>query len=115
MEPLATMIIHDQMQRVSRGDEKPSIGLIVVSFDQRNHGSREANKLANEEWISGNKTHAQDMFSIFHGTSIDVSLLITHISTYLFPMSNHTITMNMVCGISLGGHGGWVSCLEVFL
>lgn len=88
-----------------------SIGLIAVTFDQRNHGSRQVKKLANEDWRSGNGTHAQDMFSVFHGTAVDVSLLITHLSSYIFPTSNHTITTNMVCGVSLGGHGAWVSNL----
>jgi hypothetical protein len=37
-------------------------GLIAVAFDQRNHGTRIVNKLANEAWKSGNETHAQDMF-----------------------------------------------------
>jgi hypothetical protein len=38
------------------------VGLIAVAFDQRNHGSREVNALANEAWRGGNETHAQDMF-----------------------------------------------------
>lgn len=98
------------LQQSKTGDT--SIGLIAVSFDQRNHGSRQVKKLANEDWRSGNGTHAQDMFSVFHGTAVDVSLLITHLSSYIFPTSNHTITTNLVCGVSLGGHGAWVSNLS---
>jgi hypothetical protein len=40
-------------------------GLIAVSFDQRNHGTRMVDPLANEAWKQGNPRHAQDMFSIF--------------------------------------------------
>ena len=40
-------------------------GLIAVSFDQRNHGTRLVDLLANEAWRQGNPRHAQDMFSIF--------------------------------------------------
>lgn len=111
MEPLATSIIKDHVQKFSNGSNQPLTNLIVISFDQRNHGSREVDKRANETWVTGNKTHAQDMFSIYHGTSIDVSLLITHLPAYLFPDSTYTITTNMVCGISLGGHSAWVSSL----
>lgn len=39
-----------------------TVGLIAVAFDQRNHGSREVNALANASWRDGNETHAQDMF-----------------------------------------------------
>ena len=110
MEPLAASNINEWNARLQRrkGD-KASIGLVAVSFDQRNHGSREVDQLANQTWRSGNETHAQDMFSIFHGTAVDVSLLITYISSYIFPTSNHTITTNLVCGVSLGGHCAWVS------
>lgn len=40
-------------------------GFIAVCFDQRNHGTREVDKLRNEAWKSGNPNHAHDMFSIF--------------------------------------------------
>lgn len=39
-----------------------NIGLIAVSFDQRNHGTREVNAQANQAWREGNASHAQDMF-----------------------------------------------------
>lgn len=110
MEQLAASSIQGwnyRLQQSKTGDTL--IGLIAVSFDQRNHGSRQVKKLANEDWRSGNATHAQDMFSVFHGTAVDVSLLITHLSSYIFPTASHTITTNLVCGVSLGGHGAWVS------
>jgi hypothetical protein len=46
-------------------DKSSAKGLIAVSFDQRNHGTRTVDPLANESWKKGNPRHAQDMFSIF--------------------------------------------------
>ena len=51
-------------------DRGPPLGLIAVSFDQRNHGSREIEKLANEAWKTGNEKHAQDMFSIYRSSPV---------------------------------------------
>jgi hypothetical protein len=59
MTPVASTCINECNQRPS-GDRK--VGLIAVAFDQRNHGTREVNPLANEAWRGGNETHAQDMF-----------------------------------------------------
>jgi hypothetical protein len=39
-------------------------GLIAVTFDQRNHGTREIDPLVNKSWRQGNPRHAQDLFSI---------------------------------------------------
>ena len=70
MEPIASSMINTWNERLQkRKDEKSAIGLIAVSFDQRNHGSREVDPLANEAWRSGNKRHAQDMFSIYRTSS----------------------------------------------
>ncbi|EGE02553.1 hypothetical protein TEQG_01587 [Trichophyton equinum CBS 127.97] len=82
-------------------------GLVAVSFDQRNHGSREVDKLCNESWRGGNPNHAQDMFAIFNGTTRDVSTLIDYMGCYLFPKSERKITNNLVLGASLGGHAAW--------
>lgn len=87
-------------------------GLICVSFDQRNHGVRQAAKLANEDWRSGNPRHAQDMFSIFQGTAADTSLLIDYLPAYIFPQDEHTITSHLVLGVSLGGHAAWQCVLH---
>ncbi|KAL8868198.1 MAG: hypothetical protein Q9174_005147 [Haloplaca sp. 1 TL-2023] len=106
MSPLAAATLKDWNQR----DQSRPKGLLAVSFDQRNHGSREIDPLANEAWRSGNERHAQDMFSIYHGTATDTSLLITYISSYIFPSSEREITTNLVLGISLGGHAAW-QCL----
>ncbi|QSZ36787.1 hypothetical protein DSL72_006670 [Monilinia vaccinii-corymbosi] len=85
-----------------------TVGLIAAAFDQRNHGSREVNALANESWRDGNETHAQDMFSIFNGTAMDTSLLIDHLPSYIFnTKGSPLITQHLVLGISLGGHSAW--------
>ena len=51
--------------RIRTEDTPSAKGLIAVSFDQRNHGTRMVDPLANEAWRQGNPRHAQDMFSIF--------------------------------------------------
>jgi hypothetical protein len=83
-------------------------GLIAVAFDQRNHGTRQIDKLANEAWRDGNERHAQDMFSIFHGTAVDTSLLIDHLGSYIFPSRGAPpIDQHIALGVSLGGHSAW--------
>ncbi|KAJ6085219.1 hypothetical protein N7499_004848 [Penicillium canescens] len=95
----------------TRNIDTPSAkGLIAVSFDQRNHGTRMVDPLANEAWRQGNPRHAQDMFSIFQGTARDTSLLMDYLAAYTFPSGEHKITENLVLGVSLGGHAAW-SCL----
>lgn len=109
MEPFAAVIIQDWNKRIREGrtGSKRPVGLIGVSFDQRNHGSRQVNALANEAWRSGNPTHAQDMFSSYRGTVVDLSLLLDHVPSYTFPTNNHVITRHLALGISLGGHAAW--------
>ncbi|KAJ5667955.1 uncharacterized protein N7477_006525 [Penicillium maclennaniae] len=95
----------------SKNEKNPSAkGLIAVSFDQRNHGTRMVDPLANEAWRQGNPRHAQDMFSIFQGTARDTSLLMDYLAAFVFPNSEHKISENLVLGVSLGGHAAW-SCL----
>ncbi|KAI0994106.1 hypothetical protein K3495_g14077 [Podosphaera aphanis] len=84
------------------------VGLIAVSFDQRNHGSREVSSLANLTWKKGNERHAQDMFGIYNGTAVDTSLLIDNLSSYIFNKSDDPeIKRHLVLGVSLGGHAAW--------
>ncbi|KAE8144870.1 hypothetical protein BDV25DRAFT_145189 [Aspergillus avenaceus] len=85
-------------------------GLIAIAFDQRNHGTRLVEPLANEAWRQGNPRHAQDMFSIFQGTARDVSLLLDYLPSYVFPDSGRRVCKNLVLGVSLGGHAAW-SCI----
>lgn len=64
MSGIAASAITDWNSRI-RGSKQPVKGLIAVSFDQRNHGTRLVDALANEAWKQGNPRHAQDMFSVF--------------------------------------------------
>ncbi|KAI9747287.1 MAG: hypothetical protein M1815_004369 [Lichina confinis] len=111
MEPLARSMISDWNSRRTddgtAGGDASSLGPVAVSFDQRNHGSRSVLPLANEAWRSGNRRHAQDMFSIYHGTAMDTSLLLDHLESYIFPSASRRIATNIVVGISLGGHAAW--------
>ncbi|KAI2625660.1 Alpha/Beta hydrolase protein [Hypoxylon sp. NC1633] len=92
-------------------------GLIAVAFDQRNHGSRLVDKIANEAWREGNKTHAQDIFGTITGTVSDTIHLLDTLESYLFGAGHglgampdggkRNIDHNMVLGVSLGGHSAW--------
>ncbi|KAI1778617.1 Alpha/Beta hydrolase protein [Hypoxylon cercidicola] len=94
-----------------------SRGLIAVAFDQRNHGSRLVDDMANESWRDGNKTHAQDMFGTISGAVTDNIHLLDALEGYLFGAgdgpgalpgsSKRHIDHNMVLGVSLGGHSAW--------
>ncbi|KAI9784287.1 MAG: hypothetical protein M1839_002348 [Geoglossum umbratile] len=113
MEFVAAAIVGDWNKRLkeARAGTSPK-GLVAVSFDQRNHGSREFTPSANEAWRAGNETHAQDMLSIYHGTALDASTLMLYLPSYIFPQSKQAITENLVLGISLGGHAAWLSLLH---
>lgn len=68
MSGIAASAITDWNRRIRdgrTGSNRPLKGLIAVSFDQRNHGTRLIDSLANEAWRQGNPRHAQDMFSVF--------------------------------------------------
>lgn len=93
-------------------------GLIAVAFDQRNHGSRLVDMVANEAWRQGNPTHAQDMFGMVSGTVVDTMHLLDVLEGYLFgagggpgssPIAgtDRQIDSNLVLGVSLGGHSVW--------
>ncbi|KAF2006008.1 hypothetical protein P154DRAFT_518236 [Amniculicola lignicola CBS 123094] len=108
MGPIAAQVISAWNQR-PKGKGPPK-GLVAVSFDQRNHGSRMVDELHNQAWREGNPRHAQDMFSCFHGTATDTSQLIDHLESYIFhtpTSSSPKITQHLVLGVSLGGHAAW--------
>lgn len=66
MEPIAYSVIAEWNHKLTKRKDRAQVsGLIAVTFDQRNHGSREIEKLANEAWKYGNEKHAQDMFSSY--------------------------------------------------
>lgn len=109
MAPIAAQVISTWNSRIHSGKAgKQPTGLIAVAFDQRNHGSREVDKLHNEAWRSGNPRHAQDMFGCYHGTATDTSHLINHLESYIFNTpTGPKITQHLALGISLGGHATW--------
>jgi hypothetical protein len=55
LEPFALAILDKdkaaQLSKIKRG-------LVVVAFDQRNHGHRKVSELANHSWVEGNQFHA---------------------------------------------------------
>jgi pimeloyl-ACP methyl ester carboxylesterase len=105
MAPIANQVISTWNARTGGNHPK---GLIAVAFDQRNHGSRKVDELHNQAWREGNDTHAQDMFSCYHGTAADTSQLINHLESYIFTSPNDPkITHHFALGISLGGHATW--------
>ncbi|BGP43711.1 hypothetical protein JCM10449v2_007756 [Rhodotorula kratochvilovae] len=102
--------------------------LIVVTFDQRNHGHREVDRERNLGWAEGGKKHAQerkdkgvqdheldnvahavDMMAIQTGTARDVSFLIDFLPSALFPHDERTVADWFCAGISLGGHATWLA------
>ncbi|KAF2762474.1 hypothetical protein EJ05DRAFT_471488 [Pseudovirgaria hyperparasitica] len=109
MDAIASQLLYtwDSRKKAAEGSTSHLKGLIAVSFDQRNHGSRLVDKVANEAWRNGNPRHAQDMFSCYHGTAQDTSLLLSYLPAYAFPTNSHRIMSNFVLGVSLGGHAAW--------
>ena len=65
MAPVAASTINAWREHKQTTKIEKALGLICVSFDQRNHGSREVHALSNGAWRDGNKTHAQDMFASY--------------------------------------------------
>ncbi|RMI97187.1 hypothetical protein CDV36_016249 [Fusarium kuroshium] len=107
MAPLASIAIYAWNQRCNRDRSRANKGLLAVSIDLRNHGRRQTNPLANQVWRTGNPNHAMDMVSICQGTASDVTLLIDHLPSYIFPSGKPRITQHLCCGVSLGGHITW--------
>lgn len=107
MAPFAAHLIAEWNVHRSNKKSKQSRGLIAISFDQRNHGSRLVSPIANEAWRGGNEHHALDMYSSYAGTAADTSLLLDYLPGYIFPHSDRTIDHNIVLGVSLGGHAAW--------
>lgn len=88
MAPLAAQAIHYWNSK--RGNR--SKGLIAVSFDQRNHGSRLVDKMANEAWRQGNVRHAQDMYSVYRRSLHFTRHALPHKSSYrLIFAANHIV------------------------
>ncbi|GAA5859254.1 hypothetical protein JCM8547_008940 [Rhodosporidiobolus lusitaniae] len=102
--------------------------LLVVTFDQRNHGHREVEKERSLGWVEGSKkrlaeraslglradeldnpSHAVDVVSLQAGTAQDVSFLINFLPPALFPGDEREVTEWYCGGISLGGHSTWLA------
>ncbi|OJT13891.1 hypothetical protein TRAPUB_9560 [Trametes pubescens] len=116
VEPVARTILDDvHVRRTAAPEGQKADDLIVVTFDQRNHGTRLVDGLANWHWESdpkaekNNVRHAIDMYAIQTGTAQDVSFLIDFLPAYLFPHDERTVSQWLVSGISLGGHATWIT------
>ncbi|KAF5662177.1 hypothetical protein FHETE_8067 [Fusarium heterosporum] len=81
----------------------PKRGLIALSFDMPNHGTRLVSESANVAWDKGNATHAIDMFGMVKGGVADMSGLMDLVSGYL----GCEIDAHVCLGWSLGGHSAW--------
>ena len=107
MQPIAHLFISAWNDKLVHVKGSARQGLIAVAFDQRNHGSRLVDKLANQAWLQGNPRHAQDMFTVFQGTAADCSQLISYLQAYAFPKDERSLTAHYVLGVSLGAHAAW--------
>ncbi|KAG6817181.1 hypothetical protein H0H87_011883 [Tephrocybe sp. NHM501043] len=101
---------------IEQTEAKGSRSLLIVTFDQRNHGKRLVDSKANDAWSKDktnpkhNERHALDMYSIQTGTAREVSLLIDFLPSFLYPdNAPHPIVEWGVAGISLGGHSTWIT------
>lgn len=112
MAPFAAHLIHSYYTSLKQSGKRCKKGLIAVTFDQRNHGTRQVSEIANEAWRTGNEHHAPDMFGQYAGTAVDLSLVIDYLDSYIFTdntagTGERKIVQNIVLGISLGGHACW--------
>ncbi|KAF5001896.1 hypothetical protein FGRMN_743 [Fusarium graminum] len=87
----------------SHAGANPKRGLIALSFDMPNHGTRLVSESANVAWDKGNTTHAIDMFGMVKGGVADMSGLMDLVSGYL----GCEIDAHVCLGWSLGGHSAW--------
>ncbi|KAG0641755.1 Alpha/Beta hydrolase protein [Tuber brumale] len=81
-----------------------SQALICAAFDSRNHGARVTSPLANGSWKEGNATHAEDLFSLYHGTVEDLRMVVEYLGVYLRRPLRH-----FAVGVSLGGHAAYLA------
>ncbi|KAG0700565.1 Alpha/Beta hydrolase protein [Suillus ampliporus] len=96
-----------------RGASPRKKDLIVIAFDHRNHGSRLVNIMRNAQWskdpMMNNDQHAVDLYAIQTGSAQDVSFLIDHLPSVLYPSNERTIVEWGMGGISVGGHSTWIA------
>lgn len=91
-------------RRASGSCGAPGRGLVALAFDQRNHGSREVSKVANDSWRAGNERHAIDMMGAIRGMAEDTRGLMDVVEGYL---AVGEVSGHFVLGVSLGGHSTW--------
>ncbi|KAG2046848.1 alpha/beta-hydrolase [Suillus hirtellus] len=107
----AVKVIFAESYGLGGGERKKD--LIVVTFDHRNHGTRLVSKQRNFAWskepAENNDHHAVDMYTIQTGTAQDVSFLIDHLPSSLYPSGERTIVEWGIGGVSLGGHSTWIA------
>lgn len=79
-------------------------GLVALSFDMPNHGTRMVSELANQAWDTGNERHAIDMAGIVRRGVSDMSGLMDLVAGYL---GRKVVDGHVCLGWSLGGHSAW--------
>lgn len=79
--------------------------VIVVTVDQRNHGTRKTKK----DTLSYNKNpwRLVAMTATLTGGRDDQRLIMDYLEDYAFPLGGRKIVEFMVTGVSLGGHVVW--------
>ncbi|KAK9483391.1 Alpha/Beta hydrolase protein [Lipomyces starkeyi] len=89
----------------SLGKKGHTNGLVVATFDNRNHGIRKVDDLSIHSWTDGNAKHGQDMLSMVDGIAIDIQTVMTYLESYVGDL--FTPTHFIASGVSLGGHVTW--------
>ncbi|KAH6696976.1 Alpha/Beta hydrolase protein [Plectosphaerella plurivora] len=118
MQSFATHIVNAWLSRKETLKGAASHrGLVVVAFDQRNHGERLVDERANAAWRSGNPAHAPDMFGAIRGMVSDNAGLMDLVEGYVrMTMEGPNgaggewpgvVDQHLVLGVSLGGHSAW--------
>lgn len=99
MRDIASRVLHAYHQTPSASRR----GLIALTFDMPNHGSRLVSEKANGAWRAGNEAHAIDMLSMVKGGRADMSGLIDVVGGYV----GRRVDGHVCLGWSLGGHAVW--------
>ncbi|KAF2458624.1 hypothetical protein BDY21DRAFT_340816 [Lineolata rhizophorae] len=112
MAPLAARCVLGWNERRRKGVD---VGLVAVSFDMANHGSRLVDQKANLAWREGNERHAVDMWECYHSAlPLIRDVLLPSLPSTLFPSpSTHRLTTHHALGVSLGGHAAWHLALHL--
>ncbi|KAK2596710.1 hypothetical protein QQS21_006225 [Conoideocrella luteorostrata] len=99
MQDIACRAVHAWHQHGGSG----SRGLVALSFDMPNHGTRLVSELSNHAWDKGNEKHGIDMAGLVKGGSNDMSSLMDLVAGYL----GREVDAHVCLGWSLGGHAAW--------